>query len=150
MKNIQNFDEFVNEGIGDFISKAVGSVSKTFQPGELDDVIKDIFNDIKNNFDIEKLKYRDIEREMRKRDGYEYITSKDDKINVNFSGMWINDERVENVNRHYINDILEFFRVKYENKKKEKQLKNRREEIGEFRNKYSKYQIDDDDRPGSF
>lgn len=145
MKNVKNWNEFTNEG--KFFSNIRSSISKKLKQGELDDVVQGILDDIQSNFDISKLK-KSVRNQERSLPGYDYITSKGDKIKSTISSLCLNDKDWildDDVNPHYLSDIYDFLNDKFKNIEEEiyrSKVKSKRTNI---RDKYNDKYISDDD-----
>jgi hypothetical protein len=153
MNNLNtSFESFVNEGI---IPKSVKRwASKTFKPGEMGDIIDEIFKDIKYNFDINNLSFITAATDSRTSVNYfAYKTSLGDTIKVSDDERFIiNDDDVRDfVNKEKIRDIYIFLRTKYVNRDRESYKSERKNKLSDIRNKYSKYidlHEEDDDYGG--
>lgn len=140
MKNINtSFESFVNEGI--IPSGIKRRASKTFKPGEMGDIIKKIFYDIKNNFDIDKLEKKTVGLGKTFIGYFIYKTSLGDTIKVSRDGnLYINEDNVaEHVNRNIAIDIYNYFQNKYIVRDHEKYRRDKSARASSMRDKYSKY-----------
>ena len=82
IKNFNDFENSINEGL-------VSWASKKFKQGELDELISKIFNNIKNNFKISKLEYKNIREE---REFFYIYEINDDIIKVSKNRIILNNE----------------------------------------------------------
>jgi hypothetical protein len=135
MKNILSYDKFsMNEGLFREIGRALSKRQK------LDDIVEKLFENIKNNFNIKKLKYSgpNSDPERNKREYYIYEFEKDSFIKTveetecTFHGnsydiggktykIFLGDDDITRlVNKYLIEDIHDFFISKENNRDSEK------------------------------
>ena len=134
MKNVKNFDEFINEGV---FSKQ----------DDIKDILDGIYYDIKNNFNPSKISRNDGNYSFYSNEIEKYVisytTSKDDDIKILSNTadlLFINDDRIENKACEKITKLL---RNKLKDIEKEKQIFNKKNINNELTKKYSKYKLDD-------
>ena len=146
MGNIKKFNEFnsVNEGL-------ISWASKKINPGELDDLVKNIIENIKSNFSYDNLEFEPTNnndtspRTNKFNNTYSYKLN-DDVIMVkktlggeNFS-LIINDDYVGRfVNTYYIKDLFHYLSDKYKNKDIEMKRRSVLNDVSTLRGKLSKY-----------
>ena len=151
MKNIKSFDQF-NEGV---LSNLKKGISKFFKPGEVGDIVENIFSEIQENFDMKKFKMTEVYSKTSNTivRAYHYTFPDADSGNIELKleavyvmnrdvtvDLYLNNEVVTDlVNKYIIDDIYEFFNKK--NKKKEDKGIDR---VGSIRGKYRKYSNDID------
>ena len=140
MNNLNtSFDSFVNEEIN-IIPKGVKKwASKTFKPGELGDIAKGIYDDIKYNFNPDGLKVKTESGGGTFHKVYIYTNKLGDVIQSREYSLHINDEplSMENaVNDYIIKDVYELLRKKYFEPGKAKSEAERRERVNTMRTKY--------------
>ena len=150
MNNLNtSFDSFVNEEI---IPEPVKKwASKTFKPGEMGDIVKKIFADIKYNFDVEKLEKENTGKDRTYNTYFFYTTSLGDKIKVDKYGrFYINDDNVtEFVNLNISRDIFNFFQNQYITRDHVIFKKRQSDRKSTLRDKYSKYLHTNDEEYGT-
>jgi hypothetical protein len=129
MKNVKNFNEFLNEGIFSLKPKS-----------EKDEILENIYKDVKNNFDYFDF---DVSQSPLKISSsyksyditYNTIVKDVLKVNtLNHIGMYINGEYVEN--SKYITKICNFLTDKYKDIENNKYNKSISDKDSEFVNKY--------------
>ena len=135
MNNLITFENFVNE-FKDPIERMTRSISKTFKPGKVGDIVKNIIFDVKINFDLNNLKLNNLHQ-------YEYITSKGDILTSNKGFLKINDEvltgpgMLKVVNKHFIEDLYDFLDKKYKEPRIKKDVDRADKISKDFRIKYA-------------
>ena len=127
IKNFNDFENNINEGL-------VSWASKKFKQGELDVLIYNIYNIIRNNFKISNLK-GELIKEYR---SYFYIYEiNHDTLKVSKSQIILNNDNItEHVNKHYITDIFNYFDNKYRNFEKELKDEKYKQDVQNIKNKY--------------
>jgi hypothetical protein len=124
MRHIRLFEEFVNEGL-------IGLVSKTLNPGKIDNIVKSIKDEIINNFNYDNLVYRGGSSSAglrfvgllpipREYDYFDYTTENGDRIHSEYDVLYLNDKDITSItNKYLIIDINKFLNKKYQDYHKE-------------------------------
>lgn len=123
-KNFNEFEQEIKEGITDF-----------FSTKKLDNVLKNIFNDIKNNFDIDRLSFK-----HSKKGGFFYNMENGDILRLFNGFLWINNDEIsKHINESTYFKIWEFFNKEY-NEHEYPELKgiNKKSNIDDIKKRYER------------
>ena len=125
MKTIKNYDDFVNENQNN--------------KKEVEELVENIFNNIKDNFDIDNFKKKPNAIGVFE---YEYKTDKKDKIKITNDKFYIENDLID-ISRKLFDKIRNFFIEIAATEKELIEDKKSKELLKKYQKKYTKKEPED-------